>query len=49
MTGGLSSDRYLYTGQNLYQKNADDARSVLLSAYGEKLGSEAYFAVKNAR
>ena len=40
----------IYTQDETYiRKNADDARSVLLSVYGEKLGNEAYSAMKNAR
>lgn len=31
------------------RNDADAAKSVLLSVYGEKLGTEAYAAVKNAR
>ena len=40
----------IYTQDNTYiRNNADDAKSVLFSVYGEKLGGEAYAAVKDAR
>ena len=40
----------IYTQDNTHIKtDADDARDILTSVYGEKLGEEAYFAVKGAR
>ena len=40
----------IYTQDQTYIRNdADAAKSVLLSVYGEKLGMEAYAAMKNAR
>lgn len=40
----------IYTQDNtIIRKDADAARDDLLGLYGEKLGAEAYAAVKNAR
>lgn len=40
----------IYTQDETYiKKNADEAKSMLTSVYGEKLGVEAYEAVKNGR
>lgn len=40
----------VYTQDRTYIRNdADAAKDVLVSAYGEKLGTEAYTAVKDAR
>ena len=40
----------IYTQDKTFIRNdADTARVVLLSVYGEKLGAEAYDTVKNAR
>ena len=40
----------IYTQDETYIRNdADSAKSVLYSVYGDKLGSEAYAAVKDAR
>ena len=40
----------IYTQDNtIIRKDADAAREDLVSIYGEKLGAEAYAAVKNAR
>ena len=40
----------IYTQDNtIIKNNADDAKAILLSVYGEKLGQEAYAAVKNGR
>ncbi|MBR6158471.1 MAG: hypothetical protein IKQ27_16075 [Lachnospiraceae bacterium] len=40
----------VYTQDATYiKKDADAAKDVLLSVYGEKLGAEAYAAVKNGR
>ena len=40
----------IYTQDETYIKNdADSAKSILYSVYGEKLGAEAYAAVKDAR
>ena len=40
----------IYTQEKTYlRKDADAAKAVLASVYGEKLGAEAYTAVKNAR
>ena len=40
----------IYTQDNtIMRENADDARGDLISLYGEKLGAEAYAAVKNER
>lgn len=40
----------IYTQDETFiRKDADAAKGVLTSVYGEKLGAEAYTAVKNAR
>ncbi len=40
----------IYTQDETYIRNdADSAKSVLYSVYGEKLGAEAYAAVKDAQ
>lgn len=40
----------IYTQDKTYiRNNADDAKDTLVSVYGEKLGTEAYAAVKDAR
>lgn len=40
----------IYTQDNtIIKNNADDAKATLLSVYGEKLGLEAYAAVKGGR
>ena len=40
----------IYTQDNtIIRENADDARGDLISLYGEKLGAEAYAAVRNGR
>ncbi len=40
----------IYTQDETFiRKDADAAKGVLISAYGEKLGEEAYSTVKNAR
>ena len=40
----------IYTQDETYiRSNADEAKSLLASVYGEKLGTEAYEAVKNGR
>ena len=40
----------IYTQDNtIIKKDAEAARGDLISLYGEKLGLEAYFAVKNGR
>ena len=40
----------IYTQDNtIIRENADAARGDLISLYGEKLGAEAYAAVKNER
>lgn len=40
----------IYTqDETIIRKDADAAKGVLASVYGEKLGAEAYAAVKNAR
>lgn len=40
----------IYTQDETYIRNdADTAKRILLSVYGEKLGQEAYDKVKNAR
>ena len=40
----------IYTHDNtIIKDNADAARGDLINLYGEKLGAEAYVAVKNAR
>lgn len=40
----------IYTQEETYiRKDADAAKGVLMSIYGEKLGAEAYSAVKDAR
>ena len=40
----------IYTQDNtIIRDNADAARGDLISLYGEKLGTEAYVAVKNGR
>ena len=40
----------IYTQDETFiRKDADAAKGVLASVYGEKLGAEAYTAVKNAR
>ena len=40
----------IYTQDETFiRKDADAAKGVLISVYGEKLGAEAYSAVKNAR
>ena len=40
----------IYTQDNtIIREDADSARGDLVSLYGEKLGSEAYAAVKNGR
>ena len=50
MTTGGNEMIVIYTQDYTYiRNNADDAKSVLVSVYGEKLGEEAYAAVKDAR
>ena len=40
----------VYTQDGTYiRKDADTAKDVLVSVYGEKLGTEAYTAIKSAR
>ena len=40
----------IYTqDETIIRKDADAAKGVLASVYGEKLGAEAYTALKNAR
>ena len=40
----------IYTQDETFiRKDADAAKGILMSVYGEKLGMEAYNAVKNAR
>lgn len=40
----------IYTQDETFiRKDADAAKSILSSVYGEKLGAEAYMTIKNAR
>ncbi len=50
MNGGTSIMIVVYTQDATFiKKDPDVARDMIISIYGEKLGSEAYMALKNAR